>query len=253
MEAKRHNRFRWLKALLVALSAAALTMCALAVWPRVEKIAGGVLLSPSSPSSPSLAGSDSPSPGAGEGAAVNVDVEDRLAEEGWLRVSADSGTVLSYAVVPGMEEPSFSEINWKETGRSLHVTDTIRPKRDCVIAVRAERNGRSDYRSFTFDYGVFIEKLLRFPSEGDGSVIRDVIYSFTGEQPLTISYDNMIEDRCSSLEKDYVNLEILRERLNGAESIHVDSISSYSRKSPVEEVLDRQYPALEFLGLKGSV
>ena len=232
----RKNVKKYLTALIVAIMAAAVTRGALYVWANKDNV-------------PTAATSPVKSKTTDENSdSVRLEVEDHLSEEGWLLAKADSGTVLRYAVIPGKTIPEPLEVDWQKMGRLFHDTDTLYPKCDCVVAIQAEKDGKIMKKSLTFDYCAFVERLLRSNNSNAGTVLRQLLFSFSQTQPLVISYDYLIEDSCK-LQEDMGIFDILHERLDEEADIpcHVDSIRSYTTASPCDEALLKTYPPVAFI------
>lgn len=185
-----------------------------------------------------------------------LDITDSLALKGWLLATVPEGTSLVYAVVEGHEPLTVSDSSWLQFSYPLSANDTLRPKRNCKIMLRAEAEGKSPvYTIVNFDFCAFVETAIRSQDIELGHILRQLFQSYNTRRPLLISYDYTVEDEC----RDHGDRGLLdnfrlsmQGRAEGNVTYHIDSIRTYSTYSPMEEVLQPDYPPIAFINVNGN-
>lgn len=181
-----------------------------------------------------------------------LNVEDHLADLGWLIANGIDGAEISYAVFPGMTAPDLSDDEWKRNGQPLLPTDTLRPKRNCVVAIRGEKEGNKMTQVIPFDFCRFVETIID-TNDGDNGIKEQLFLAFTDELPLLINYDYndiCVEDLCKS-ECDRGKLDNFYMAFHDEEdSFQVDSILTYSAATPTDEALQKYYPPIAFINVR---
>ena len=222
----------WLKAIFTALTAAGLTMLGLNFWQHHVLVKKDVV-----------------APSALETTSQNfLDINDNLSDKGWLQASGKNGARLSYTVFWGKAMPKVSDEEWKRISKQLLPNDTLRPKRNCVVAVRAEKDRNLVTQHFTFNFCRFVENIMRNPNNENDTILKQLLFSYSQHQPLVINYDNLMEDVCDS-QGDRGKLDNLYLSFKDDEDggYHIDSVRTYSTASPKDEALQDTYPPIAFI------
>ncbi|MCR4959527.1 MAG: hypothetical protein K6B13_13145 [Prevotella sp.] len=187
---------------------------------------------------------------------IMLNITDSLALKGWLLATVPEGTSLVYAVVEGHEPLTVSDSSWQQFSCPLSANDTLRPKRNCNIMLRAETEGKSPvYTIVKFDFCAFVETAIRSQDTQLGHILRQLFQSYSTRHPLLISYDYTVEDECRDngdrglLDNFRLSMQGMTE---GNVSYHIDSIRTYSTYSPMEEVLQPDYPPIAFINVNGN-
>lgn len=236
----------------VAVLAAAITTGGIELWDRMHSPASNDVNSPTTLQDETAALHNE----------ANFGVEDNLDQYGWLRAfitmynSKLGEPQLSFAITPGMEESELSEAEWERLGQPLHSTDTIRPKRNCVIHIRTHFDGHTASQDcYSFNFCAFVDSAIRTRNDKSAVDLRKMLWqlfnSYSKERPLVYNvYD--FGEFISKIHTDEGNFDVLCNMLSSEEETYqIDSISTYSDASPTAEALLTTYPPISYINITG--
>lgn len=177
---------------------------------------------------------------------------DSLSTAGKLIIGNNDSLSIKFQILPH-HSTKIDNINW-DSCETVKSGTTFRPKESCTIVLYAVPIKKSSntycLQTFDFNMATFVEILLQ--SQNNISVINQW-FAYSKNKPLTIEYDNTIEDVCSN-NADKGFLDNLRQSIiNGDFSI--DSISCYNTyfyKQKLEELVSEQYPTIQYIGCKSK-
>lgn len=142
---------------------------------------------------------------------------------------------------------SHNDIEWENISDVITSSDTIYPKKDCIILFYREDTEGNRYTKtlskIEFNYCKFIESAI---ANDDMEVLRQ-IFCLEDEYPLTISYGTKyIEENVGFGTLD-VFIAQIKEALRVAHNIkklRIDSISSYNTDC---NILKKEYPCIKHI------
>lgn len=181
---------------------------------------------------------------------IDLNIVNELTTEGRLYVKEDEGLAIKYFVSKN-KRINEDAINWNDCS-SLLATDTLYPKRNCAIFIRATlASGNINavrQEMIDFNFNNHIEYLIKTNSNHKRT---KELLSYSFNRPLTISYDNTTEDVCEKpTDKGYIDnlITSLREG-----EYHIDSIAFYSKPEDLQDnITSKLYPQIKYIGCSSN-
>lgn len=179
--------------------------------------------------------------------------ENHLTTNGFLCYNAKDKVKLKMYVSPYVNADN-SLIDWENVDTYLASKDTLYPKTNCSIFIRAyydENNSITSDYEFKFNIGEFVQHVLL--TMKDDESIRDIAIDFlSGIGKNKFKFDNGLEPpkNINTLDDlDYSVISFIKE-----DPVHfrIDSVGFDKYKSPIsgKVIFSKQYPSINYIKLK---
>lgn len=179
--------------------------------------------------------------------------ENHLTTKGYLCYDAKDKVKLKMYVSPYVNADN-SLINWENVDTYIASKDTLYPKTNCSIFIRAyydeDQSLTSDYE-FHFNIGEFVQHVLL--TMKDDESIRDIAIDFlSGIGKNSFKFDNGLEPTKNIKTLDDLDYSVINFIKEDPVHFKIDSVGFDKYKSPIsgKVIYSKQYPSINYIKLK---